>query len=262
MSTAEERHQKNLQRIQKLRLFDDDFMTKCFEDNLECTELVLQILMNKSDLKVKKCQTQYVIKNLQGRSVRLDVKATDKENKEYDIEIQRADKGAGKKRARHNSAMMDASALQPQQDVECLPESYVIFVTEHDLFGMDKPIYPVERCIMADEKQILFEDGSHILYVNGAYHGDSAIGKLMHDFSCTDPDTMYYSVLAERVRYFKENEKGVAAMCKVMEDMLQEENIEKVKKMIKENISKEIILKVGFTEAEYEKAEEELSASV
>ena len=30
-----------------------------------------------------------------------------------------------------------------------------------------------------------FEDGSHILHVNGAYRGDTPIGRLMHDFSCT-----------------------------------------------------------------------------
>ena len=36
---------------------------------------------------------------------------------------------------------------------------------------------------------------------------------------CIDPDDMNYKKLADKVRYFKEDEKGVAAMCKVMEDM-------------------------------------------
>lgn len=67
-------------------------MKKCFEDHDECAELVLRIIMNKEDLKVLHSKTEYVIQNLQGRSVRLDVKATDSENKEYDIEVQRADK--------------------------------------------------------------------------------------------------------------------------------------------------------------------------
>ena len=64
-----------------------------------------------------------------------------------------------------------------------------------------------------------FDDGSHILYVNGAYRDETPIGKLMHDFSCTDPANMYYGVLADRVRFFKESKEGVAIMCKVMEDM-------------------------------------------
>ena len=33
---------------------------------------------------------------------------------------------------------------------------------------------------------------------------------------------MYYDLLARRVHYFKADEKGVAAMCKVMEDMRTE----------------------------------------
>ena len=69
-----------------------------------------------------------------------------------------------------------------------------------------------------------FEDGSHIVYVNGAYRDESPIGKLMHDFSCTDPADMYYDVLADRVRFFKESKEGVAIMCKVIEDMRREEH--------------------------------------
>lgn len=57
------------------------------------------------------------------------------------------------------------------------------------------------------------------MYVNGAYRDESPIGKLMHDFACTDPADMYYDVLADRVRFFKESEEGVAIMCKAMEEM-------------------------------------------
>lgn len=41
----------------------------------------------------------------------------------------------------------------------------------------------------------------------------------MHDFSCTNPADMYYDVLAERVKFFKESREGISIMCKVMEDM-------------------------------------------
>lgn len=51
---------------------------------------------------------------------------------------------------------------------------------------------------------------------------DTPLGLLMKDFFCTNPSDMYYSVLAERTRYFKEDKEGVAVMCKVMEDMRNE----------------------------------------
>ena len=41
-------------------------------------------------------------------------------------------------------------------------------------------------------------DGSHIIYVNGKYRGNDEIGKLMYDFSCTNPDDMNYEALANR----------------------------------------------------------------
>ena len=56
------------------------------------------------------------------------------------------------------------------------------------------------------------------------------IGKLMHDFSCTNPNDMNYEALAKRARFFKEDEKGIAAMCKIMEDMRNEAELKGVKK--------------------------------
>ena len=75
-----------LERIQKLNLLEDDFMTKCFEENVEATELVLRIILSKPDIKVNSMATQYSMKNLKGRSIRLDIYATDSVGKKYNIE--------------------------------------------------------------------------------------------------------------------------------------------------------------------------------
>lgn len=213
-------HEKDLQYIQNFRLLDDDFMSKCFENDIPCTELVLRIILNRDDLIVKKVNTQYSIKNLQGRSVRLDIYATDTSGKLFNIEIQRADKGAGAHRARFNSSMIDANALMPGEEFSLLPETYIIFITENDVLGDGQPIYHIDR--MVSETGKYFGDGSHIIYVNAKHKSDTPLGILMHDFSCKDPETMKYSVLAERVRYFKRSEEGIATMCKAMEEMRNE----------------------------------------
>ena len=44
----------------------------------------------------------------------------------------------------------------------------------------------------------------------------------MHDFRSTNPENMNYEALAKRARYFKQDEKGVAVMCKILEDMRNE----------------------------------------
>lgn len=41
----------------------------------------------------------------------------------------------------------------------------------------------------------------------------------MHDFRCTHPVDMFYSVLAEQVKYFKETEGGRKIMCKTFEEL-------------------------------------------
>lgn len=41
----------------------------------------------------------------------------------------------------------------------------------------------------------------------------------MHDFHCKNADDMYYNVLAQRVRYFKEDKEGTETMCKIMDEL-------------------------------------------
>ena len=48
------------------------------------------------------------------------------------------------------------------------------------------------------------------------------MGRLMHDFYCTDAKDMCYKELAERVRDFKETEKGVDSMCEIWDEVRNE----------------------------------------
>jgi hypothetical protein len=99
---------------------------------------------------------------------------------------------------------------------------YVIFFTENDVIGAGDAIYHIER--MIQETGVPFSDGEHILYVNGAYQGeDSELGVLIADFRQTDPSKIRTKSLADRVKYLKESEEGVDHMCRIMEELIQEE---------------------------------------
>ncbi len=102
------------------------------------------------------------------------------------------------------------------------------------------PLYPIERVLFRKPGKDLRTVRTHILYVNGAYRGDTPIGKLMHDFSCTDAADMYYGTLADRVRFFKESKEGIEIMCRAMEDMrnqtLKEGAINSAKRMLADGI--------------------------
>lgn len=210
---------EHLARLKRLRLMDDNFMTKCFENAPECVELLLRIVLEIPDLKVVEARTQASLANLLNRSLRLDILAADSQGRRINVEVQRADKGAGRSRARFHSSMMDAGLLDRGDDFDSLPETYVVFITERDVIGRGEALYKFERCDLATGES--FGDGSHIVYVNGAYRGPTPVGRLMHDFSCTNPADMYYEPLAKRARYFKE-EEGVPEMCREFEQLMEE----------------------------------------
>ena len=215
----EKRQQMKLQRIRGFRLMDDDFMSVCLKDSPEAANRILGIILGKPDIKVTKVETQVEMRNLYGRSIRLDMKAEDKDGV-YNCEIQRADKGATPRRARYHGSILDANQTVTGALYEDIPETYIIFITEKDYFGKGEPIYRFER--ICEVTGIHLNDGLHIIYVNGEYRGNDDIGWLMHDFSCTKSDEIHYTELAERVRYFKEDEEGVRNMCRSIEEMLKE----------------------------------------
>ena len=183
--------------------------------------------MEKPDLKVLKVQTQKSVENMYGRSVRFDVFATDEAGKLYNIEVQRADAGAGagavSTRARYNSSMLDYHELKKKSKHNELPETFVIFITEHDVLKNGEKIYHIDRIVR--ETQKVFEDGTHIIYVNGSYKGKKGndLDDLIHDFFCANPEEMRHRQLAERVSFLKGNKNEVRKMCKTVKDLFKEE---------------------------------------
>ena len=214
-------HEADLQRLRGFRPIDDTFMRCIYQDNIPLAEMTLRIITGIDDLVLAKGETQKDFKRLLGaRSICLDYHGVDTKGKEYDLEVQKADTGARPERARYHSAAMDIESLNAGQLFEELPETYTIFVTEHDIYGFGDGIYPVERVVVTHGQ--LFNDRAHILYVNGAYRGEDPLGELMHDFCCSDPDDMKNKMLADASRYYKEDPKGVEIMCKAMEEMREE----------------------------------------
>ena len=233
-----EKHEKDMERIRALRIIDDQFMSKVFEDK-ECAEVLLRTILKKKDLKVKDVHVQYDIKNLQGRSVRLDILATDESGKLYNVEVQRNNHGAVPKRARYNSSLLDANITDAGEDYKNLAETYVIFITEDDIFGANKALYHIDRIVKETKKP--FGDEAHIIYVNSKIQNNTELGKIMHDFYCTDANDIKNKKLAKRVKYFKEDEEGVTVMSNIFDEVRLETKLEAEKEKTNE-IAKNLIL--------------------
>lgn len=215
-------NENDLQKIKELRLMDDDFFSEALDEKTEAVEYILNTILERDDIKVKSTKAQVEYKSATKRSIKLDIQAEDVHGKLMDIEIQRSDRGSGVRRARFHSSMIDRALLSKGDDFEDLVDTYVIFITEKDKFGMGIPLYHIERKI-SEMDNALFGDGAHILYVNGEYRNlEHPVGSLMHDFNCKDAKDMVNPLLAEEVRYLKETEGGRSQMSRILEEMRNE----------------------------------------
>lgn len=104
--------------------------------------------------------------------------------------MQRSYGGADVRRARYHASVIDSKTLGHGVPFAKLSEAFVIFITENDVLGGGKPIYHIDRRVK-EMKNKLFNDGSHIIYVNASSPNlKTALGKLMFDLCCKDPDKM------------------------------------------------------------------------
>lgn len=215
-------YERYLEKIAELRLMDDDFFSEALDEKIAPVEYILNTILEREDIRVQRTEAQVEYKSATKRSIKLDIRAVDAEGRVMDIEIQRAEKGAGVRRARFHSSVIDRTLLEKGDDFESLVDTYVIFITEHDRFGAGLPLYHVERKI-TELNDAMFGDGAHIIYVNGAFRDlTHPVGRLMHDMNCKDAEKMLNPLLAEEVRYLKETNGGRTQMCRAFEEIAME----------------------------------------
>ena len=235
--------------IAKATLMDDLYMAKFFEGQPRCAEVVLRAVLGNPSLRVISVDVRRDVLSLGSRSVQLDIAAEDEDGRLYDVEVQRDPGRAEPQRARLYAALIDSQALGKGAGFADLPESYVIFIVNGDALGDGVPLSVFERTRLQDGR--LFGDGSRIVYVDASYNfGDTALGDVMHDFVCSDPDSMRNPVLAERARYFKNAEKGAEEMGDVIYDFIDEQVEKRVKEQVEKRVKEQVDERMKLAEDE------------
>ena len=202
-----------------LNLFSDTFLSVALNDAAACQH-VLRILTGIPDLTVKEIRTQYRISNITSHDAILDVFAEDSKGKLYNIEIQRKDTVDHARRTRFYTSMIDSESLAKGTTYAEMPDVYIVYISETDLWHLGKTVCPVRKFF--DGTRIPYEDGIHILYVNAAVDDGSNAAKLMRYFRTSDPRDMSQGALSRRIHFLKQEEGGYQIMCDISEKWFKE----------------------------------------
>lgn len=211
---------KTLQEVvDQLTAMDDIFFHKLAEDEGFCEELLQVILENKS-LKLLENKPQYVLKNIKGRSVVLDLKCVDEGNRIINVEIQKRDDDDHVRRVRYNLANIDTAESEKGIKFEELNDIYVIYISKFDMFHKEKTIYHVDR-VLRETKDIV-DNGTHEIYVNTKIDDGTDIAEYMQLLkSAAVPDNLKFPRTCKAIRNVKTGTED-DGMCDLVEEYAKE----------------------------------------
>lgn len=255
--------QEKLEKVKDFRPIDDVFFEVLAQNKEVCQE-ILRVILEDDGLIVNSVVTQSSERNMYGRSVRLDALCTMGDGTKCNIEVQRANNDNHLRRARYNASMITVRDSNPGETFNEVIELYIVYISEFDFLKGGKTIYHVEKILRETGERI--DDGLHEIFVNTVIDDGTEISELMACFMKKEVKNPRFPRLSAEVTRLKETEEGVEAVSEVMRKYeaiavskaLQQEKITKIQNMLQEGISKEVILKVGYSEEEYAEAKKQM----
>ena len=200
--------------VANFNLMDDTFFSVVMSNNAACEYLLTKLLG--MPLKVIENKTQYSIRNIENRSITLDVLAEDENGRLFNVEIQGANEYNHEYRIRYYRTALDWSCLQKGADYSKLPELYMIFISEFDPLKLNRVHYEIVQSVKGSGEP--YSDGVHIHYFNTKIDDGSELAKLMQYLKKSDAGNTDFGALSQAVSYHKASNEGVEHMCRIMED--------------------------------------------
>ena len=211
---------KTLEKVKQLRPIDDALFEKLMESKEVCQE-VLRVIINDEQLTVISVTPQRSIKNLIGRSVRLDALCQLSDGTHCNIEVQKTDNDDHVRRARYNASAITATKSSIGTKFVDVPNVMIVFITKFDVFQLGRNIYHVESIIQETGMEV--DDGLHEIFVNTAVKDGSTLSELMDCFMQQNVNNPKFPALSQEMHYYKYDEKGVHIMCEVIEEYANEQ---------------------------------------
>ena len=250
--TLEEKRAK----VAGFNVIDDAFFRVMMQDREVCEEM-LRILLSDPKLEVVDHHPQESLKNLNGKSVTLDVYCRFSDGRYCNVEVQKQNDDDHQKRVRYNATALTSNIMPPGTKYKELEDVIVIYLSAFDMFKEEKTVYHIDRVIR--ETGTVVTNGFEELYINAAVDDKTEIAELMQYFKHSVGECPVAKKLSERVYAYKNNEAEVGAMCELMEKERQEGRAEgraegimnAVLEMIKKDYGEELacsLLNVNYNE--------------
>ena len=182
-----------------------------FKDEGACRHLVRELMQNPT-LRLIAVRTQDDIPQLISKSPRLDIVAEDEEGTLYEIEVQRLEELAPARRMLFYTSVMDSELLRKGVGYDKLPEVYLFYISEKDIWCNGHTVYHVQQSLSFGEKQIPYENGLHTIYVNAEIDDGSNIAKLMQYLKTAKAGDTSQGALSDYVNYLKSPKGGREVM--------------------------------------------------
>ena len=211
--------EEKLEKIAQYRPIDDVFFEVLARD-MAFDQEMLRLILGDENLIVEDVIVQSDERNLYGRSVRLDALCILGDGSKCNVEVQRSDQDDHFRRVRYNASMITVKDSDTGTDFSKVPEVYVVYISESDIFKKNRTIYHIYNTV--GETGDIIDDGLHRIFVNTAVHDGTDIADYMRHFTETKIDDPKFPCLTKAVKEIKETEGGRESMCKIMEDYAKE----------------------------------------
>lgn len=194
--------------IRNMTPMHNPLMQLLFNENVRLVEELLNGVLGRSDIRVITVETEKKFPALLlQKAVQLDVLATLDDGSKVNIEIQIRETGADPFRSRFYHSIMDTNHLRRGESYNDLPYTYVIFITDKDIFGLGERIYTFTDLDI--RLNLPLNNGQYTIYVNRrAEYDGSRLADILHDFGCCNPDDMRVDYIRREVNFYKNTEEG------------------------------------------------------
>lgn len=169
----------------------------------EAHESVLSIIMDEPDLKLAQVHVEEVVLNAIGkRAIRLDAWAESEDERQFVTEMQNDTQNDDvRRRSRFYQGLLDTPILKAGKKTKYreLPSTIVTFITQEDIFGLDRAMYTfTEQC---EEIQGLhLGDGTKKIFLNmSSKNGRAELVSLLQYMKKSELDNPEIVVRDERI---------------------------------------------------------------